>query len=397
MKPRSASRTALVTTTVAVSADTFHRELIRQLQTDGYDVCVVSSPGDGLGNLRRDLAVRTEEISMTREISPLADLVALSRWLRLCLRDRPSLVLAATPKASLLAMLAARLTLVPQRLYSAVGLRLEGAEGNLRLVLAAIERLTTWAATDVVANSPSLAARYQGLRLAPTSKLRVTTPASSHGVDAAHYSPRAADKGLAQELDLDLSKPVIGFVGRLTHDKGIDDLLEAMELLELRVPGMQYLVVGPQDEPDSKAFLRRLSDSAARVVTTGAVRDVRPYFSLMDVHVLPTLREGFPNVVLEASAMGVPSVTTTATGSVDSVIPGVTGLLVPSGDATALAHAIQTLALAPDTRAEFGRAAREWVSHEFQPEAVVRSLLGWSDTRSCSSTETEGAQRSCAS
>jgi glycosyltransferase involved in cell wall biosynthesis len=305
-------------------------------------------------------------------------------------------VLSATPKASLLALLAARVARVPVRLYSAVGLRLEGAEGNRRRVLAGVERLTTWAATDVVANSPSLAARYRELRLVSPRKIRTTTPGSSHGVDTSHYRPQPADDRLAQELGLDLARPVVGFVGRLTHDKGIDALLAAMVLLEPKVPGVQYLVVGPQDEPDSEVYLRRLSGSTARVVATGPVTDVRPYFSLMDVHVLPTLREGFPNVVLEASAMEVPTVTTTATGSVDSVVPGVTGLLVPCEDPTALAEALQTLAVAPDIRTELGRAARKWVTRQFQPEDVVRSLLGRPDAQRCPAAAAEEVQGSCA-
>ncbi|WP_196806014.1 glycosyltransferase family 4 protein [Terracoccus sp. 273MFTsu3.1] len=364
-----------MTTTIALSADKFHRELVRQLQNDGFDVCVVSSPGQGLANMRRDLGVRTRELSMTRDISPVADLRGLVSWLLLCLRERPELVVAATPKASLLSLIAARVTRVPRRLYSAVGLRLEGAHGGRRRLLVAIERVTTAASTEVVANSRSLAKRYEELRLVPVAKLRQTVPGSSHGVDCTHFSPRRADADLAQRLGLDLSVPVVGFVGRLTHDKGIETLVAAAKLLAHLGRGIQLLIVGPQDEPDSSDYLKMLKDSGLQVSSVGSVDDVRPYFSLMSVHVLPTLREGFPNVVLEASAMGIPTVTTDATGSVDSVLPGVTGLLVPARDPQALAHAMSRLISEPQTAASYGCAARAWVTRDFTPEAVVRSLL----------------------
>ncbi len=390
MRPRR----ALVTTTIALSADKFHRELVRQLQSDGYDVCVVSSPGQGLENLRRDLGVRTRELRMTREISLWADVCALAKWMRLCLAERPQLIVAATPKASLLSMMAGRATGVPRRLYSAVGLRLEGARGNRRRLLAAVERATTSAATEVVANSPSLAARYRELRLAPEHKLRQTLPASSHGVDCSHFQPGPPDPDLAQGLGLDLTRPIVGFVGRLTHDKGIQTLLDAMAELADAGSQVQLLVVGPQDEADSDDYLEKLATIGGCVVAVGAVEDIRPYFSLMDVHVLPTLREGFPNVVLEASAMEIPTVTTDATGSVDSVLSGRTGLLVRRQEPDALAKALRTLIDDPETAEQYGREARQWVAEAFRPDAVVRSLLTCPAPRS---RPEEGLGTPCAS
>lgn len=375
MKFVTRPRRALLTTTISLSADKFYRELVRQLQSDGFDVCIVSSPGQGLTNLCHDLGVRTRELRMAREISLWADAWSLMKWALVCLQERPQLIVAATPKASLLGLVAAKATRVPRRLYSAVGLRLEGATGNRRRLLAAAERVATGASTEVVVNSPSLAALYRELRLAPARKLRQTFPASSHGVDCLHYRPSLPNVDLARRLGLDLSIPVVGFIGRLTHDKGIDTLLDAMQQLAGAGLQVQLLVVGPQDEPDSNDYLNRLSTAGGPVVAVGSVEDVRPYFSLMDVHVLPTLREGFPNVVLEASAMGIPTVTTDATGSVDSVLPGKTGIIVQRQQSAALALALRSLIDDPETAAQYGQEARRWVSTAFRPETVVRSLL----------------------
>jgi len=368
---------AVVTATIPVTVDGLDRELIRQLQSQGYDVCVVSSPGPELDRVGAEMGVRVRSIPMTREISVMADVMALIAWLGVCLAERPRLMISATPKASLLSLLAGKATGVQRRLYCMVGLRLEGEHGRRRQLLAAMEKLTSWASTDVVANSPSLAARYAELRLAPQRKLRQTRPGSSHGVDSDHYSPRLPDLDLADALGINRSIPVVGLVGRLTHDKGVDTLIHAMDLLRSDGIICQLLVVGPQNEPDSAAYLDTLKSMGDHVVAVGAVDDVRPYFALMDVHVLPSLREGFPNVVLEASAMELPTVTTDATGAVDSVRDNETGLIVKTQDPRGLADAIKRLLCDPARASQYGVEARKWVISDFQPESVVRTLLAF--------------------
>ena len=381
---------AVVTATIPITIEKFFREIIRQVQAEGYDICVVSSPGPELERVRDEMGVRVRSLPMMREISPLADLVALTRWLRVFLAERPSLLISATPKASLLSLLAGKVTGVRRRLYCMVGLRLEGEQGRRRQLLTVMERFTGWASTEVVANSPSLAARYADLRLAPRRVLRQTRPGSSHGVDSSYFSPRFPDLDLARYLGIDRSIPVIGFVGRLTHDKGIDCMTEAMALLHTDGVNCQLLVVGPQDEPDSAVYLDKLKSTGENLFVVGAVEDVRPYYALMDVHVLPSLREGFPNVVLEASAMGLPTVTTDATGAIDSVRQDETGLIVKTGDSRGLSEAIKTLMWDPECRARFGVAAREWVMADFQPDSVVQSLLAFGEISGARSSQHVG-------
>ena len=369
---------AVVTSTIPMTIDKFDRELVRQVQAQGYDVCIVSAPGPALNRVGDEMSVRVRELPMTREISPIADLIAFFAWLRVCIAERPSLMISATPKASLLSLMAAKVTRVKRRTYCLVGLRMEGEHGMRRQLLALMEKSTSWASTDVVANSPSLAARYSELRLAPPRKLHQIRPGSDHGVDSKHFSPRRPDLNLAEALGIDRSIPVVGLVGRLTHDKGVDALIAAMGLIHGDGIDCQLLVVGPQDEPDSAAYLATLTSMGGHVVAVGAVDDVRPYFALMDVHVLPSLREGFPNVVLEASAMGLPTVTTDATGAIDSVKNGQTGIIVKTQDARSLADAIATLLGDPDLASTYGAQARAWVVQDFQPESVVATLLGFS-------------------
>jgi glycosyltransferase involved in cell wall biosynthesis len=381
---------AVVTATIPITIAGFGREIIRQIQAQGYDVCVVSSPDQELEKVRDEMGVRVRALRMTREISPLADLVALVSWLLVCLAERPSLMVSVTPKASLLSLLAARTTRVERRLYCLVGLRLEGEQGRRRRLLSFMEKVTSWASTEVVANSPSLAARYAELQLASQRKLRQTRPGSDHGVDTGYFSPRPPDLNLAGVLGVDRSVPVIGLVGRLTRDKGVETLIDAMGLLQADGIACQLLVVGAQNEPDSAAFLSTLRSMGDRVIAIGAVDDVRPYFALMDVHVLPSLREGFPNVVLEASAMGLPTVATDATGAIDSVKDGVTGLTVKTRDPRGLANAITTVLSDPALAARFGAEARRWVVADFQPDSVVRTLLAFDEG---TTNDAPGAER----
>lgn len=366
--------TAVVTSTIPLTLHKFHRELIREL-TVGYEVHVISSPGTTLDLIAQELPVRIHALEMGRRITLAADLRALYAWWRLLRRLRADLIITATPKASFLAQLAARSAGVPQRLYYVGGLRLEGAKGLQRKILTVMERETSRAATVIVANSASLARRQQELRLAPAAKIHRTQPGSSHGVDSVHFAPMERAAALGVSLGLDASVPVVGFVGRLTHDKGVDVLIEAAQTLFRQGLDFQLLIVGPQDEPDSLRFLHKLRAAGVRAVAVGAVDDVRPYMSLMTLHTLPSLREGFPNVVLEASAMAIPTITTDATGAIDSVIPGETGIIVPAGCSDALALAINRLLTNPEERERLGARARAWVVRDFRPNDVVRSLL----------------------
>jgi glycosyltransferase involved in cell wall biosynthesis len=366
---------AVVASTIPATVSTFHRELLRQLGAAGYELLVVSSPGPDLDDLGRQPGVRVEALPMTREVAPRADAVALRRWVGLLRRERPALIVTATPKASLVGLLAARLTRVPRRAYYLGGLRLEGETGARRRVLGAAERLTASCAQVVIVNSPSLAASVGRYRLTAPSKLCVIRPASSHGVDAGRFVPRAPDPALRSALGLEDGRPVVGFVGRVTADKGVETLVAALRLLRTRGRAVQLLVLGSQDERDSAGWVSRLQKEAD-VVLTGHVADVRPYLALVDVHVLPSRREGFPNVVLEAGAMGIASVTTRATGAVDAVRDGETGLLVDVDAPDQLADAVERLLDDPGLRSRLGAAAREWVVRDFQPERVVASFVG---------------------
>ena len=365
----------VVTSSLAVD---FLRGHLAFLRRAGYEVTVISSPGAALGEIAKSDGVKPLAVAMARGISPLRDLISLGKLCRTMRRLRPAITNVSTPKAGLLAGLAAVLAGIPCRIYTLRGLRLETAAGMKRNLLWLAEWLACRCAHRVVCVSASLRQRAISLGLVKKEKTVIFGSGSSRGVDLQRFSPVAGDDARVRELRRRLHIPekalVVGFVGRLAQDKGVAELLDAFSMLRLRLPELRLLLVGEPEPGDPLAtdVWRRIRNDS-NVVCTGQVADASLYYHLMDVLALPTYREGFPNVVLEASASARPVITTNATGAVDSVRDHVTGLLVPVGDANALARAIAELLSDPGLRQAMGRAGREWVEKDFRPEAIWRA------------------------
>ena len=361
-------RSLVFMVTSEMTAATFLKGYLASLRAHGFDVTLVASSEGGLERLAAAEGVSVEPVPMRREPSPGTDVVSLLRTVRLFRRLRPEIVVTATPKASLLGMLAAAMTRVPVRVYQVWGLRIETERGLRRLVLEALERLTLRLASHITANSTSLAAEVR--RYALGRRVDMVGHGSSHGVDLERFNRSAEMPALPGGLPEALAKDrlIVGSVGRVHRDKGILTLLQAMHAVAAERPAT-LLVVGPDEDAATEARLAE-DHGPLRVIRVGAVDDPRPWFLAMDIHVLPTLREGFPNVVLEAAALGVPTITTDATGARDSVIDGVTGRIVPAGDPESLAIAIASLASDPLERERFAIAGRAHVERHFEQQAV---------------------------
>ena len=363
----------LFVVTASVSCG-FYRGMLRHLKNAGFSVVMVSAAGRELDEIASAEGAASRTVAIEREISPFRDLVSLWKLYRVIKAEKPDLVDVSTPKAGLLGGTAAALAGVPCRIYTLRGLRLETACGWKRLLLWLAERLACACVHRVVPVSPSLRQRAIDLKLVSGEKARVLGKGSG-GVDLGRFTPLRRNSSetasLRQTLGLTGQETVIGFVGRLVKDKGIHELVEAFGELSATIPDLRLLLVGDFEagDPVDQALRKRI-ESAATIFETGFVEEPALYYPLMDVFVLPTHREGFPGVALEAQASGVPVVTTSATGAVDSVEDGVTGLVVPAGNTKALAEAIRTLLTSPALRTEMGRAGRHWMERDFHCEAV---------------------------
>lgn len=345
------------------------RGRLRALREAGLSVVLIAGAGSLAARIAAEEGVASLTIPMNRGISPLADLVSLWRLYAALRRLRPVLAEFSTPKAGLLGNIAGLLCRVPVRVYVLRGLRLETASGWHRRVLKITERLAAACCHHVVCNSESLRAEALALGMAPERKLILIGNGSSAGVDVRRFTPAAAagTSEVRTQLGIAADEPVIGYVGRLTRDKGIHELLRAFERILAKSPQAWLLLVGWFDDSDDALGLvqRAWIGTHPRILSTGFVSDTAPFYHAMDLLVLPTWREGLPNVALEAAASGLPVISTQVTGARDAVVDNYTGLLVQPGDARALAGAVEQLLTSPGLRRKMGNAGRAWVSERF--------------------------------
>ncbi|MGY1716255.1 glycosyltransferase family 4 protein [Geodermatophilus sp. SYSU D01106] len=358
--------------TVPQSAATLLRGQLGWFRRQGWDVHLVTSPGAPLDAVAEREEITIHTLPMERDTSLLRDAVALARWIGLLRRLRPDVLNVGTPKAGLLGVLAGWLTRVPVRVYVMRGLRLEGARSRLqRTVLWAAERLTVLLATDVVCVSHSLrdeatTRKLFGRRDRPV----VIGHGSSNGVDSTRWDQgfAAVDREAVRSgWGVRPDELVVGFVGRIAFDKGVQDLLQALRSLD-GLP-VRLVLLGPVEDEELRAAI---GDEVIRI--DDWTFDLYHVYVGMDVLCLPTRREGFPNVVLEAALAEVPSITTTATGSRDSVVPGHTGWLVETGDVGQLADTIRSCVSDRDGVRAAGRAARERALRDFRPGTIWSGL-----------------------
>ncbi|MEW2461731.1 glycosyltransferase [Microbacterium sp. K41] len=365
--------TIVLATTVDVSL-TLLRGFPEFLVSRGWDVHIVSSGGPRLSALSTLEGVTVHVIPMRRAPSPIADATALFAWLRLLRRVRPTVVSLGTPKASLLGLVAARMRRVPVRQYLLRGLRLHTTRGVLRTVLRLSERTAMAMATDVVAVSGSLRAEALSLKLNGRRDIAVVGGGSSNGIDLTQFAVERFDAdaraALAASLDLRPAIPVVGFVGRLTRDKGIDTLLLAVEEMQAHGTAVELLLIGGYDDDEAERWIRDARDRGLHVTVVDHVADPAPYIALFDIACIPSLREGFCNAAAEASAMGVPVVGTRVTGMVDPIRDGVTGLLSAAGDHRALARHLTALVVDPARAEALGAAGAAFIRENYERTTV---------------------------
>jgi lipopolysaccharide/colanic/teichoic acid biosynthesis glycosyltransferase len=366
----------LIAVTSSISC-VFYRGMLRYLEKSGFAAILASSPGEFLKEVSGSESVPGLEVPMEREIRPLRDLKSLWKLYRIMRTTQPDVVDVSTPKAGLLGSIAAMLSGVPCRVYTLRGLRMETTSGFKRLILWLAEWTACACSHRVIPVSESLRLRAIQLRLVSPEKAR-SLENGSWAVDTEHFTPknRATEESarLRRSLGLGGDEMVIGFVGRFVKDKGIRELVEAFRELSASRPNLRLLLVGDFENGDPvEPGIRHYIESTPTILKPGFVADTAPYYTLMDVFVLPTYREGFPGVPLEAQASEVPVVTTDATGAVDSVRHGVTGLIVPLKDAKALTAAIDALLRKPEMRVDMGYAGRKWMERDFRPEVIWRA------------------------
>lgn len=368
--------------TAPMTVELLLRGQLKALSQQGFDVTAVTAPDSNLDAVAQREGVEILAVPMQREISLFKDLRSLFLLYRLLCRLQPDIVNASTPKAALLGMIAAWLARVPIRIYVLRGLRLETTTGAQRLVLGITERITAACAHHIVCVGDSLRHAYRRLDITSAEKLTVLGSGTSNGVIVERFLSNekrdAEAEHLQMQLGLPSDVPVIGFVGRLTRDKGIVDLISAFEKVLQALPDAHLLLIGQFEEGDPVPdYIRDQIETHRQIKLTGWVSDTSPYYHLMTLLALPSYREGFPNVPLEAAAAGIPTVGFSATGVVDAIQNCQTGFVVPIGDVDKLADALVRLLADSGLCNSFGNKAQAWVTENFASEKVWQQWISY--------------------
>ena len=340
-----------------------------------YEVVGVASGKESLDMAAKREGIRTVEVLMYREISPWNDLQSLWNLIILFYKERPYIVHANTPKASLLSMAAAWITCVPHRIYTVTGLRFETTTGNFRSLLITMEKLTCWFATKVIPEGEGVKKTLQKYHIT-RKPLKVILNGNINGVDMSFFS--RTPEVMQQTMSIKNVGFTFVFVGRLVHDKGINELVRAFVRLLQEKPNVRLLLVGSlETELDPlEQEIQQLMEQCSQIIMAGFQSDVRPFFAASDALVFPSFREGFPNVVLQAGAMGLPSIVTDINGCNEIIQNGINGRIIPPRNEQALYEAMKWFYEHRDDEVKkMAENARPMIAERYEQHKVWEALL----------------------
>lgn len=365
-------------TTVPMSLNAFCKGVLKEL-SEKYEVVALSSPGKEMEEVAKRENVRTIIIPMERHISPMKDIISLWRIYKAFRIEQPTIIHSMTPKAGLLCMIAAWLCRVPVRVHTFTGLVFPTATGLKRKILMTADWLTCACATHIIPEGEGV--KNDLLQNGITKKpLKVLGYGNVRGVDLEYYSLRPEVIEKAKELRKDIFTFV--FVGRIVGDKGINELCEAFDRLA-EISKVRLILVGPYEDsldPISEKS-RKIIESNPSIEAVGGKfgDDLLAYYAASDCFVFPSYREGFPNTVLEAGAMGLPSIVTDINGSREIIRQGENGVIVPSKNADALFDAMKNMMRDKTARERMAGNARQMIADRFEQGFVRKCLYDFYD------------------
>lgn len=368
------------TTTIPRSLEDFCKDILREL-SQKYEVVGLSSPGPELEIIQSREGVRTIAVPMERHISVTKDIVSLFRLIKVFRKEKPDMVHSMTPKAGLLCMMASWLTRVPVRVHTFTGLVFPTSTGLKRKILIFTDKLTAACATHVIPEGEGV--KNDLVSYGVTKKqMKVLGYGNVKGVDMFYFSRRDEVKEAAKEL-IDKSKFTFLFVGRVVCDKGINELIEAFKNLSIDHSDARLILVGPYEDDldpisnESRQFIESCQNIHAVGKKTGV--DLLAYYAASDCFVFPSYREGFPNTVLEAGAMGLPSIVTDINGSREIIIEGENGVIIPSKDSESLYEAMCLMIEDKEKREQMAGNARQLIASRYEQGFVRKCLYEFYD------------------
>lgn len=373
------------TSTIPMSLDIFCKGQLKMFSKH-YEVVAVSSPDKELKWIEEREGVRTIPLKMARNIELWTDIKALWKMIKVMKKEKPYIVHSMTPKAGLISMLAAKICGVPVRMHTYTGLVFPTTTGMKQKILIWMDKLLCSCATYINPEGQGVANDLKRYNI--TKKpLHIIGNGNVRGIDAEYWKKKSTnshkdflinDNDNEDENSLlrtEQSPFTFVFVGRIVGDKGINELIEAFK--RLKPNSAKLILVGPYEDnldpikPETKSEI----DNNPNIEWVGMQSDVRPFYEQADAFVFPSYREGFPNTVLEAGAMGLPSIVTNINGANEIIIPEENGLIIPSKDADALYQAMQRFIDEPDLIAKMKINARPMVIDRFEQKYIWNELL----------------------
>ena len=372
-------------TTVPISFKVLLKGQLRFMASNGFDVKGVSSEEEELKEVRENEGIMMEAINMSRKITPFQDLKSLWEMWNFLRKEKPQIVHTHTPKAGIIGMLAARLAGVPHRLHTVAGLPLMEATGIKRKILNFVEKLTYSSATRVYPNSKGLYDFILQNNFTQSNKLKIIANGSSNGINTTFFSPAQVSEiekvALREKLNIHSDDFVFVFVGRIVSDKGINELIKAFSELQAaennELTGIKLLLVGGLESdldplnPETLAEINQNKD----IISAGFQQDVRPFFAISDALAFPSYREGFPNVVMQAGAMGLPSIVSDINGCNEIIVEGENGLIIPSKNVEKLKEKMLTLARDKNLYIKLKENSRRMIENRYEQSVVWNALL----------------------
>lgn len=365
-----------ITTTIPLTFIFFKDNLAFLNET--FDVVAISSEKENLEKVGESEGIKTFHIPMARSISIVKDIICLFKFIGLFLKERPAIVHGNTPKASMLSMIAAKLTGVKVRIYMCHGLRYEGTTGKLKWLLMQMEKLTCAASTKVICVGKGVRATLIKDGICKENKVVIIHHGSAAGIDLKKFDTSIIKNDhVRNELDIPSSDFIFSFVGRIVKDKGINELVSAFVKLQTEKNSIHLILIG-EEESD----LNPISDESKVLISSnknlhavGWKKDIRPYLLSSNAFVLPSYREGFGMVLLEAGALGIPCITSNISGCNEIIIEGENGEIVPSQNENELHQKMKEWTENPNKLAYMSKQSRTLVENRFEQKAVWNALL----------------------
>jgi len=367
-------------TTVPISLEKLLSGQLRFMKSY-YEVIAVSSDKKALQKIRESQQVSVFHVEMTRKITPIQDFIAILKLFFFLKKEKPFIVHTHTPKAGLVGMIASKLANVPNRFHTVAGLPLLEATGTKRKVLDFVETIIYKCATKVYPNSYGLSAIIKENKYCDSGKLKILANGSSNGIDTSYFNPKLFSEEqktiLKNDLKIEKEDFVFIFVGRLVVDKGINELVLAFNKLQQENNKSKLLLVGPFEDdldPLDKSTLEEIKRNGS-IISVDYQEDVRPYFGISNALVFPSYREGFPNVVMQAGAMGLPCIVSDINGCNEIIEENKNGIIIPVKNENAIFEAMKKISKDNYLWTHLQNNSRENIVSKYEQKVVWEAIL----------------------